>query len=443
MGKTSKLTSIVAGLVGSLALLLAPIGSDAAAAKEIKKYTAKTVKTNKSKAGNTRSKTHATTYRKFRTPQATVRTHQRSGSTRVGHSGGGTRIKAGPGLRAAVAATQSGGLKPYRSNSVPQYNSGGIAPYHAKGITPSTAGAVLPKGASQLAVINGQNFPVTHERRRLFIRGATHTFVPVAALAAFYLAGRPLYPYGYVSLAGPYCRGVSENGCALNWQAVEFEDGGSELQCVEFCPRGVDLSAALAFASAPAAPAGRCEAVIYSDANLAGINAPTREDQPRLSETGWKDQISSIEVKAGTWDFYSDDDYSGDALRLVPGAYRTLDPQWAKHIGSMICVQPPAEAQRMSEVPVAGCELVIYSEPNFAGTAAPTGEDQPRLVDVGWKNVIASIEVKAGNWEVYADDEYRGEAIRLAPGRYAELDAKLRANIASFKCTRSPPGPGE
>ena len=64
-------------------------------------------------------------------------------------------------------------------------------------------------------------------------------------------------------------------------------------------------------------------------------------------------------MKAGTWDFYSDDDYSGDALRLVLGAYRTLDPQWAKHIGSMICVQPPAEAQRMSEVPVAGCELVI------------------------------------------------------------------------------------
>ena len=245
MGKTSKLTSIVAGLVGSLALLLAPIGPDVAAAKEIKKYTAKTVKTNKSKAGNTRSKTHATTYRKFRTPQATVRTHQRRGSTRVGHSGGGTRIKAGPGLRAPVAATQSGGLKQHQSNSVPQYNSGGIAPYHAKGITPSTAGAVLPKGASQLAVINGQNFPVTHERRRLFIRGATHTFVPVAALAAFYLAGRPLYPYGYVSLAGPYCRGVCKNGCALNWQAVEFEDGGSESAVRRILPaRGRSLRGA-------------------------------------------------------------------------------------------------------------------------------------------------------------------------------------------------------
>ena len=62
-------------------------------------------------------------------------------------------------------------------------------------------------------------------------------------------------------------------------------------------------------------------------------------DQPRLADNGWKNEISSIQVKAGTWDFFSEDEFAGENMRLAPGPYPELGPQWTKHIGSFMCVQ--------------------------------------------------------------------------------------------------------
>ena len=91
---------------------------------------------------------------------------------------------------------------------------------------------------------------------------------------------------------------------------------------------------------APPAPAGgRCEVEVFAEPKFAGLNAPSDVDQPRLSDNGWKNEISSIQVKAGTWDFFSEDEFTGDNMRLPPGPYPELGPQWTKHIGSFMCVQ--------------------------------------------------------------------------------------------------------
>ena len=88
------------------------------------------------------------------------------------------------------------------------------------------------------------------------------------------------------------------------------------------------------------APATGCELLIYSEANFKGLSAPADEDQPGLGESGWKNEIASVEIKSGTWDFYSDEDYGGEMMRLGAGTYPTLDPKWAKHIGSFMCSTP-------------------------------------------------------------------------------------------------------
>jgi Beta/Gamma crystallin len=89
----------------------------------------------------------------------------------------------------------------------------------------------------------------------------------------------------------------------------------------------------------PPVAQGTCQVTIFSEANFAGAGVPTTEEQPRLSESGWQNQIASIQVQCGTWDFYSDENFGGETMRLTAGPYPALPPEWTKRIGSFMCVQ--------------------------------------------------------------------------------------------------------
>jgi len=101
-----------------------------------------------------------------------------------------------------------------------------------------------------------------------------------------------------------------------------------------------NTSADAAAAAAAAQNRGQCEVVVFAEPGLKGESAPTNEDQPRLGEVGWKYEIASLQVKTGTWDFYTDDDYGGTAMRLKPGSYAKLAPEWSKKIASFQCTKP-------------------------------------------------------------------------------------------------------
>lgn len=152
------------------------------------------------------------------------------------------------------------------------------------------------------------------------------------------------WPSAYVSVAQPYCSGVTPDGCQLNWQRVDFEDGGSEWQCVQYCarpsmpPPPPERVVALA-APPPVAEGGRCELTLFAEPEFSGLSAPSSVDQPQLAEAGWKNEVASIQITAGTWDFFSEDEFMGETLRLGPGEYKQLGPDWTKHIGSFMCVE--------------------------------------------------------------------------------------------------------
>ena len=160
------------------------------------------------------------------------------------------------------------------------------------------------------------------------------TFVPLTALGVVALGGAYYYPDAYLSVARPYCSGITPDGCRLNWQRVDFEDGDGDWQCVQFCPRpGAAAAAAHRRAGRAAADgAGRaCELSIFSEPNFGGTNATANDEQPTSSEIGWQNQIASVQVQSGTWDFFSDQQFTGETMRLPPGEYADLGPQWTKH----------------------------------------------------------------------------------------------------------------
>jgi hypothetical protein len=168
-------------------------------------------------------------------------------------------------------------------------------------------------------------------------------FVPLTALGVVALGGAYYYPDAYLSVAAPYCSGITPDGCRLNWQRIDFEDGGSDWQCVQFCPRpGLPPPPrTVAFVAPPPMPqGGACEISIYSEPGYGGANATANDEQPNLGEIGWQNQIASVKVAAGTWDFFSDQQFTGETMRLQPGEYPDLGAEWSKRAGSFMCVQP-------------------------------------------------------------------------------------------------------
>jgi hypothetical protein len=93
-------------------------------------------------------------------------------------------------------------------------------------------------------------------------------------------------------------------------------------------------------APCPVCPVQACIVSIFGEQNLQGMTVETRDNQPRLDLSGWQNQIASIMVKSGTWDFFPDLEYrGGPPLRLAPGSYAILEPNWTKRIGSFMCVR--------------------------------------------------------------------------------------------------------
>jgi hypothetical protein len=184
--------------------------------------------------------------------------------------------------------------------------------------------------------------------KRIWVGGRWKIFVALATIPVVRWGGGYYWPDAYVNVARPYCTGATADGCQVNWQPVNFEDGGRAFQCVQFCPRPGAPPPAQAVAltpppAAPAAPAaGACELTIYSEANFTGQDATTGEEQPTLSQTGWGGQIVSVQVKSGVWDFFAEENFTGNNMRLQPGAYQDLGPEWAKKINSFNCVMPAA-----------------------------------------------------------------------------------------------------
>jgi len=148
-----------------------------------------------------------------------------------------------------------------------------------------------------------------------------------------------------VAIARPYCTGITPDGCALRWQEVELEDGGTAVQCVQYCPRvGVEPPVPPPVVVTPVEPVApvvplACELTLFPEPNLAGVSEDVTEDQPNLEEVDWGNAVGSISVKAGIWEFYEQADFGGDVMRLTPGPYPDLGEKWTKKIGSFQCIQ--------------------------------------------------------------------------------------------------------
>jgi hypothetical protein len=224
---------------------------------------------------------------------------------------------------------------------------GGLKPGPVGGLKPPPGGFKPAPG--NIGVINGRYVNIFRGPRQIWWAGTWVSLAALAVIPAVWIAGIEYDPYGYVALAEPVCSGVTPEGYRLTWRDVPTDTGVLIPQCVAYYPRG-RAAPAVAVGAVPgqavgaaqpvaAAMAQGCLVEIYSQVAFTGMSSDVAADQPRLSEYGWDKQISSLDVKSGTWDFYSEADYGGQMVRLPPGQYQNLEG-WDKQISSFMCTQP-------------------------------------------------------------------------------------------------------
>lgn len=211
----------------------------------------------------------------------------------------------------------------------------------------SPAATIRPGRPAFPAVsLHDRFWPIVRDRRFMWLAGRRRFFVPVGLLGVAAFGGAYWYPDAYVAIDGPACTRGTPDGCQLRWRPVDFDDdgGGGAPQCVQYCPQtGPAPQTAMELPEPPAlAPlgAGACDLTIFSNPGFGGLSAPTSDGEPELSQAGWRNEISSIKIRSGTWDFYSEESYQGELMRLTAGDYPQLAPEWNKRIGSFMCTEP-------------------------------------------------------------------------------------------------------
>jgi beta/gamma crystallin len=244
----------------------------------------------------------------------------RTGTARTGGSRTGTARTGG--ARTGGAGARTGGARTGTAGG----RTGGARVGGAR------VGGVTRIGARRVTTFTG---------RRFWWHGRWVGLVGIGLLTPWVLDGTDYFPEGYLAYSEPVCTGYTEDGCALRWQDVATDDGGTMPQCVQFCPRsrrGPPAGAAMAPAPLAAGQRKGCEVQVFSDKNLQGESFKTTDDQPLLNDK-WDKQISSITVISGTWDFSTEPQFNGDAMRLEPGTYRDLGQNWDDQISSFMCAK--------------------------------------------------------------------------------------------------------
>jgi hypothetical protein len=289
-----------------------------------------TTRTGTTRTGTTRTgTTHTGTTRTGTTRTGTTRTGTtRTGTTRTGTTRTGT-TRTGTTRTGSHTGTHTGTTRTGTTRTGS----------HTGTHTGTTRVGSTRVGSTRSGTTSIRNRRIsTFTGRRFWWRGGWRVLIGITLLTGFAVGPDFYYPEGYIALAEPVCTGYTDDGCALRWQDVAADDGSTIPQCVEFCPRVRRPVAASAAPPVAAAPRGGCEVEVFKDPNLAGGSFRTGEDQPLLNED-WDKKIASINVISGTWDFTTEQQYNGDAMRLTPGTYRDLGPNWVDQISSFMCAQ--------------------------------------------------------------------------------------------------------
>ncbi len=196
-------------------------------------------------------------------------------------------------------------------------------------------------------------------------------------------------------------------------------------------------------ATASAAGAWATEATVFKQPHFAGRQLTLRRDATSLAGAGFQDQVSSIVVRSGRWQFCSQPAFNGDCIVLGPGRY----PQLARNMNHRIesarelggYVQDDRDrgrrlggdgARHRERYVARGVEL--FPGTDFHGRSLALDRDVDALDDRLVGRGVSSLVVHEGRWQACTRPGFRGHCAVFERGRYADL-GPLDNRVASMR----------
>ncbi|HET9651558.1 MAG TPA: beta/gamma crystallin-related protein [Usitatibacter sp.] len=185
---------------------------------------------------------------------------------------------------------------------------------------------------------------------------------------------------------------------------------------------------ALAACIVPAAPAAAGEITVYKQPHFGGEVLKLRGGAVDLARLGFHDQISSIVVHSGHWEFCTQPRFAGDCLVLEPGAYPALDTRINHRIESLRETSVVASATKEPLPP----PVELFPSTRFQGKAVVLTGDMQTLHESGRAQRMSSLVVREGTWQLCSEPGFEGTCRVYEPGRYPDLE-RLDNQIGSIR----------
>jgi len=206
-----------------------------------------------------------------------------------------------------------------------------------------------------------------------------------------------------------------------------------------------------AVAAATAGLACAAEVTVFKQPQFAGQKLTLSRDTNNLAGAGFQDQISSVVVRSGRWQFCSQPDFNGDCVVLGPGKYPQLAQNMNHRIESAREVTRYAGNDRYREGRRADNDrhdagrdewrggghaergaVELFSGADFRGPGLALDHDVDALDERLLRNGVSSLVVHEGRWQACTRPGFAGRCSVFSPGHYADL-GRLDNRIASMR----------
>jgi hypothetical protein len=161
--------------------------------------------------------------------------------------------------------------------------------------------------------------------------------------------------------------------------------------------------------------------VMYEHDNFRGRGISAYAAERDLQSSGMNDRVSSVVIERGEWELCSDAGFAGRCIVLGPGNYPSMRAYGFNDMLSS--VRPLGGTVSNRGGPPQRAEITLFEHDDFHGRSIGGHDDLTNLAPIGFNDMISSVIVERGTWELCVDAEYRGRCIVLGPGRYPALAA--------------------
>ena len=185
----------------------------------------------------------------------------------------------------------------------------------------------------------------------------------------------------------------------------------------------------------PPPPPAASSVIFYEREGFGGRSFTTRDDLGNLSQTGFNDRVSSVEVLGGPWEVCRDGGFGGPCVVLRPGQYPSL-----KAMGFDNSISSVRALGRDIGPAAAPPRVVFYETEGFGGRSFAAQGDVADFGRFGFNDRASSVDVVGGWFEVCQGSGYSGQCVFLRPGKYPSLASMgLNNRISSVRVATGEP----